>query len=78
MERKVEILERAYDLLVDEAGFAPEDIVVDPNILAVATGIEEHDLFAKAFIDLVPRLLERCPRHGVGRRLQPLLCLPWQ
>ena len=42
-ERKVEICERAYRLLVDEVGFPPEDIVFDPNILAVATGMEEHD-----------------------------------
>ena len=61
VERKVEICERAYRLLVDEAGFAPEDIVFDPNILAVATGIEEHDEFAKAFIEAMPRIKERCP-----------------
>ncbi|HEY7381846.1 MAG TPA: methionine synthase [Gaiella sp.] len=61
VERKVEILGRAYDLLVGEAGFAPWDIVLDPNVLAVATGIEEHDLFAKAFIDALPLLRERCP-----------------
>jgi 5-methyltetrahydrofolate--homocysteine methyltransferase len=61
VERKVEILGRAYDLLVGEAGFAPEDIVLDPNVLAVATGIEEHAAFAKAFIDAIPLLKERCP-----------------
>src|SRR5262245_15777062 len=61
VERKVEILGRAYDLLVDQAGFAPEDIILDPNILAVATGIEEHATFAKAFIDAIPLLKERCP-----------------
>jgi 5-methyltetrahydrofolate--homocysteine methyltransferase len=61
VERKVEILGRAYDLLVGQAGFAPWDIVLDPNVLAVATGIEEHDLFAKAFIDALPLLRERCP-----------------
>ena len=60
-ERKVEICERAYRLLVDEAGFAPEDIVFDPNVLAVATGIEEHAEFAKAFIEAIPRIKERCP-----------------
>jgi 5-methyltetrahydrofolate--homocysteine methyltransferase len=60
-ERKVEILGRAYDLLTEKAGFAPSDIVLDPNVLAVATGIEEHDLFAKAFIEALPLLLERCP-----------------
>jgi 5-methyltetrahydrofolate--homocysteine methyltransferase len=61
VERKVEILGRAYDLLTTQAGFAPEDIILDPNILAVATGIEEHATFAKAFIEAIPRLKERCP-----------------
>ena len=61
VERKVEILGRAYDLLVGEAGFAPEDVIMDPNVLAVATGIEEHAAFAKAFIDAIPLLKERCP-----------------
>jgi 5-methyltetrahydrofolate--homocysteine methyltransferase len=60
-ERKVEILGRAYDLLIEKAGFEPEDIVLDPNVLAVATGIEEHAAFAKSFIDAIPRLKERCP-----------------
>jgi 5-methyltetrahydrofolate--homocysteine methyltransferase len=61
VERKVEICERAYRLLVDQAGFAPEDLVFDPNVLAVATGIEEHNGFAKAFIDSLPLIKERCP-----------------
>ncbi|HET9461759.1 MAG TPA: methionine synthase [Gaiellaceae bacterium] len=61
VDRKVEILGRAYDLLTGEAGFAPEDVIMDPNVLAVATGIEEHAGFAKAFIDAVPLLKERCP-----------------
>ncbi len=61
VERKVEIHGRAYDLLITEAGFSPEDIILDPNVLAVATGIEEHAAFAKAFIDAIPRLQERCP-----------------
>ena len=71
VERKVEILGRAYDLLTSEVGlgsnawgqtpFAPEDVILDPNVLAVATGIEEHAGFAKAFIESIPRLKERCP-----------------
>jgi 5-methyltetrahydrofolate--homocysteine methyltransferase len=61
VERKVEILGRAYDLLLEKAGFAPQDVILDPNILAVATGIEEHAGFAKAFIDSIPLLKERCP-----------------
>jgi 5-methyltetrahydrofolate--homocysteine methyltransferase len=61
VERKVEICERAYRLLVDRLDFAPEDIVFDPNVLAVATGIEEHAGFAKAYIDAIPLIKERCP-----------------
>ena len=61
VERKVEILGRAYDLVTTEAGFAPDDVILDPNILAVATGIEEHAAYAKAFIDAIPLLKERCP-----------------
>jgi len=61
VERKVSICERAYRLLVDEVGFPPEDIVFDPNVLAVATGIEEHNEFAKAFIESLPLIKERCP-----------------
>ena len=59
-ERKAEICERAYRLLIEE-GFHPEDIVFDPNVLAVATGIEEHNGYAKAFIDSLPLIKERCP-----------------
>ena len=60
VERKVEICGRAYDLLVAD-GIAPEDLIFDPNVLAVATGMEEHNAFAKAFIDAVPLIKERCP-----------------
>src|SRR5919202_1746306 len=61
VERKVAICERAYRLLTQQVGFAPEDIVFDPNVLAVATGIEEHEQFANAFIEALPRIKERCP-----------------
>ncbi len=61
VERKVAICGRAYDLLTQRAGYAPEDIVFDPNVLAVATGIEEHDEYAKAFIEALPLIKERCP-----------------
>jgi 5-methyltetrahydrofolate--homocysteine methyltransferase len=61
VERRVAICGRAYDLLVDVVGFPPEDIVFDPNVLAVATGIEEHDDYARAFIESLPRIKERCP-----------------
>jgi 5-methyltetrahydrofolate--homocysteine methyltransferase len=60
VERKVEICGRAYDLLVAD-GWRPEEIVFDPNVLAVATGIEEHNGFAKAFIESLPLIKERCP-----------------
>jgi 5-methyltetrahydrofolate--homocysteine methyltransferase len=60
VERKVEICERAYRLLTED-GWAPEDIVFDPNVLAVATGIEEHNEYAKAFIAAIPLIKERCP-----------------
>ena len=61
VERKVEICERAFRLLVDRVGYAPQDVIFDPNVLAVATGIEEHAGFAKAFIEAIPRIKERCP-----------------
>ncbi|MBL7255331.1 methionine synthase [Paractinoplanes lichenicola] len=60
-DRKVQICGRAYDLLVNEAGFAPGDIIFDPNVLAVATGIAEHNGYAKAFIEALPLIKERCP-----------------
>ena len=61
VDRRVAIAGRAYDLLVDEIGFAPEDIIFDPNVLAVATGIEEHNDYARAFIESLPLIKERCP-----------------
>jgi len=61
VDRRVAICERAYRLLVDEVGFEPEDIVFDPNVLAVATGIEEHDDYARDFIECLPLIKERCP-----------------
>jgi 5-methyltetrahydrofolate--homocysteine methyltransferase len=59
-QRKVEICKRAYDLLVAE-GFPPEDIIFDPNIFAVATGIEEHNNYCVDFIEAVKELRELCP-----------------
>jgi 5-methyltetrahydrofolate--homocysteine methyltransferase len=61
VERKVSICGRAYDLLTGQAGFDPEDIIFDPNVLAVATGMEEHNSYAKAFIDALPLIKQRCP-----------------
>jgi 5-methyltetrahydrofolate--homocysteine methyltransferase len=59
-QRKVEICKRAYDLLVKE-GFPPEDIIFDPNIFAVATGIEEHSNYGVDFIEAVRELRTLCP-----------------
>ena len=60
-ERKVKICERSYKILVNEIGFPPEDIIFDPNILAIATGIEEHAEYAKNFIEASTLIKERCP-----------------
>ena len=59
-ERKIEICERAYKLLMT-IGFPPEDIIFDPNIFAVATGLEEHDNYAVDFIEAVKEIRVRCP-----------------
>ena len=59
--RKIEICERSYRLLVDQADFPPEDIIFDPNILAIATGMEEHADYAKYFIEATRVIRERCP-----------------
>ena len=61
MERKVEICERAYKLLTEKIGFPPEDIIFDPNIFAVATGIEEHNGYGIAFIEAVRQIKEKMP-----------------
>ena len=60
-QRKIEICERAYRLLTEETGFPPEDIIFDPNILAIATGIEEHAEYAKAYIEATREIRARCP-----------------
>jgi len=60
-ERKVEISSRAYKLLTEKAGFHAEDIIFDPNILPIATGIEEHAGYAKAFIDATREIKKRFP-----------------
>jgi 5-methyltetrahydrofolate--homocysteine methyltransferase len=58
--RKVEICRRAYRILTEEVGFPPEDIVFDPNILAIATGIEEHNEYANAFLEATRILKQTC------------------
>jgi 5-methyltetrahydrofolate--homocysteine methyltransferase len=59
--RKVGICERSYVLLTQQIGFPPEDIIFDPNIFAVATGIEEHNRYALDFIEAVAEIKKRCP-----------------
>ena len=61
-ERRVAICERAYRLLTETVGFAPEDIIFDPNIFAIATGIEEHANYAVEYIESVRRIKARFPR----------------
>jgi 5-methyltetrahydrofolate--homocysteine methyltransferase len=65
-ERKVEICERAYRVLVDEVGFAPEDIIFDPNIFAIATGIEEHNNYAVDFINATRWIKQNLPGAKVS------------
>ena len=60
-ERKVAICRRSYRLLTEQAGFLPEDLIFDPNIFAVATGIEQHDRYALDFIEATRRIREACP-----------------
>lgn len=60
-EDKIRICERAYRLLRDELDFPPEDIIFDPNILTVATGIEEHNTYAVDFIEATREIKQRCP-----------------
>jgi len=60
-ERKFDICKRAYELLTKEVGFLPEDIIFDPNIFAVATGIEEHNDYGRAFIEATRRIKAELP-----------------
>jgi len=66
LERKTKICARAYKLLTEQAGFPPEDIVFDPNIFAVATGIEEHNGYGLAFIEAARRIRAELPHAHVS------------
>ena len=66
VDHKVAICERAYRLLTEEVGFPPEDIIFDPNILTVATGIEEHNNYAVNFIEATRQIKQRCPGAKVS------------
>lgn len=61
IERKVSICERAYKILTEKVGFKPQDIIFDPNIFAVATGIEEHNEYAINYIEATKQIKEKCP-----------------
>jgi len=65
-ERKVEICTNAYNILVDEVGFPPEDIIFDPNIFAVATGIDEHNNYAVDFIEAVGDIKRDLPHAMIS------------
>ncbi|HEY8605727.1 MAG TPA: methionine synthase [Noviherbaspirillum sp.] len=65
-ERKIEICSRAYRLLVEKVGFPPEDIIFDPNIFAIATGIEEHNNYAVDFINATRWITENLPHAKVS------------
>jgi 5-methyltetrahydrofolate--homocysteine methyltransferase len=65
-ERKIEICKRAYDTLVEKVGFPPEDIIFDPNIFAIATGIEEHNNYAVDFINATRWIRDNLPHAKVS------------
>ena len=65
-DRKVEICSRAYRILVDQVGLPPQDIIFDPNIFAVATGIEEHDNYAVDFIEAAQRIHDTSPHVQIS------------
>lgn len=65
-ERKIQICARSYDLLVNKLGFPPQDIIFDPNILAIATGIEEHDNYAVDYINATRWIKENLPYAKVS------------
>ena len=65
-QRKIDICARAYGILVDELGFPPEDIVFDPNVFAIATGIEEHDNYAVDFIEATRWIKAKLPGAKVS------------
>ncbi|MCC7240300.1 MAG: methionine synthase, partial [Acidobacteria bacterium] len=66
VERKIAICQRAYRLLIEQAGVAPADIIFDPNVLAIATGLDEHNDYAKSFIEATRQLKAACPGAKVS------------
>jgi len=79
IDRKVSICERAYRILTERIQFPPEDIIFDPNIFAVATGIEEHNRYSLDFIEATAAIKQRMPLvHISGRRQQRLVLVSRQ
>ena len=79
LERRKQICERAYRILVDQVGFPAEDIIFDPNCFALATGIEEHANYGVDFIEATRWIKENLPgRAGLRRHLQRLVLVPRQ
>ena len=79
LDKRQAICERAYRILVDEVGFPAEDIIFDPNVFAVATGIEEHASYGLDFIEATRWIKENLPgRQGLGRHLQRVVLVPRQ
>ncbi|MBS0525815.1 MAG: methionine synthase [Proteobacteria bacterium] len=66
LQRKVEICERAYGILTEQVGFPAEDIIFDPNIFAIATGIEEHSNYGVDFIEATREIKQRCPHVKIS------------
>src|SRR5258707_7481667 len=64
--RKTEICKRAYDILVDQVGFPPEDIIFDPNIFAIATGLEEHNNYGVDFIEATRWIRQNLPHAHIS------------
>ncbi len=77
--RKIEICRRAYKILTEEVGFPPEDIIFDPNIFAVATGIEEHNNYAQDFIGACEDIKRELPHALISGGVSNVsLLVPWQ
>jgi len=66
VDHKVSIAERAFRILTEEVGFPPEDVIFDPNVLTVATGIEEHNGYARSFIEATRLIKKKCPGAKVS------------
>lgn len=71
-ERKFQICKRSYDLLIQKVGFKPYEIIFDPNILTIATGIEEHNTYAIEFIEAIKKIKQNLPGAKVSGGLSNL------